>query len=215
MKIAESKSTKLPLYFWFEVITLWGLMSILIWLILRPKHPVYKVVDVYISHLDARNSTFYDGRNLTFQHGWNSTVNHSGKYSTFHRRSNSSHQNISIILEIEISNPNKKIGIYHDDIKVALHHNDSFIGNNSIAGFHQGYSKTTFCEVKVNADQQSWEGIMDRRVNLKICLKSGVQYVYDIFRYRTNRHQLDTDAYMSIGSDGGKSSGEMTPHGRT
>ncbi|XWS18236.1 hypothetical protein CRYUN_Cryun32bG0026000 [Craigia yunnanensis] len=177
-------------------------MLFLIWLILRPEHPIYKVVDVYISHLDGRRSTFHhDGWNSTFQHGWNSTVKHSWK-SNFHGGSNSTNQNISIILKIEISNPNKRIGIYHDDIKVALYYNGSFIGNNSVAGFHQGYRKTTFCKVKVNANQHSWTGIMGRRVYLRVCLKTGYRYVNDIVRYRTNRHKMNIDAYVSIGSEG-------------
>ncbi|KAK6283619.1 hypothetical protein POUND7_002571 [Theobroma cacao] len=172
-------------------------MFFLIWLILRPQHPVYKVVDVYISHINYRNSTFHQGWNSRFHHDRNQTVKDSWK-SRIHGGSNSTYRNISITLKIEISNPNKRIGIDHDDIKVALYHSDSFTGNNSVAGFHQGYRNTTFCEVEVKTNQHSWRGIMGRKVDLRICLKSGVHYIYGIFRCRTNRHPMDFDAYRKL-----------------
>lgn len=84
----------------------------------------------------------------------------------------------------------------------------------SIAGFQQaGYRKTSFCEVKVEANyHRFWTGIVDRSVDLRVCLKTEVQYVYDIFGYRTNPHHMDIDAYLSIDSEGRLSSREETPH---
>ncbi|OMO76728.1 Late embryogenesis abundant protein, LEA-14 [Corchorus capsularis] len=147
-----------------SVITFWGLMLFLLWLILAPKQPIYKVVDVYmISHSDGSNSTVGDSKD----------------HSTFIGGSSSNFdQNISIILNIQISNPNKKIGINHDDIKVSLYNTDNFVGNNSVAGLlalclwlavrprSPNYTIQNFSVPAINDSNASDSGIIQYELNI-------------------------------------------------
>ena len=76
--------------------------------------PIYVITDVYIPTLDGRNSTFH----------------HAG--------------NTSVLLNLQFSNPNKKMGIFYNNINITLYYRHAVIGSHhSLPAFYQGYKNTT------------------------------------------------------------------------
>lgn len=156
-----------------EVVIVFGLISVVIWLSLTPKSPVYIITNAYIPALDGANSS---------------------SHSTL---------NTSILLNLEFLNPNKRMCIYYDDIFITLTYNDSaVIGSHSLPSFYQGYRETTIYVVLVNADhlQQLWKGITNRTTVFRVCLENVVRY--KIFRSQTKHHRIYNEAYVPVGSDG-------------
>ncbi|KAH7545804.1 hypothetical protein FEM48_Zijuj01G0132700 [Ziziphus jujuba var. spinosa] len=86
-------------------------------------------------------------------------------------------RNNSLIFNIEISNPNNRIGVYFDYIHMTLNHNGSTVGNEQhVPGFYQGFKWTTPCKVAVKADQKflKWVaggGTTELRVGLKTVVR--------------------------------------------
>ncbi|KAK9267192.1 hypothetical protein L1049_009612 [Liquidambar formosana] len=135
---------------------------------------MYTITNLYIPALEGQNSTVH--RNEVFR------------------------QNTSIIFNLEISNPNKGIGVYYDGINLTLYYTDAIVGVKSMPAFYQGHKKTTLHKVLVNASQQFWRGIEGGTLYLRVYLETAVKY--KIFRSKTKHHQIDLEAYVPIGSDG-------------
>jgi hypothetical protein len=156
-----------------------------IWLILTPKSPIYVITDTYIPTLNGRNSS-----------------------TSLHHARNTS----SILLNLQFSNPNKKMGIYYNNINVTLYYKDAVIASNhSLWGFYQGYNNTTLYQVLLvmTADHQQLrkhgKGVTNETPWLRVCLENVVKY--KIFSHTTKYHWIYKEAHVSVGSDG-KISGE-------
>jgi hypothetical protein len=127
-----------------------GFSSMVIWLLLTPKSPIYVITDTYIPTLNGRNSS-----------------------TSLHHARNTS----SILLNLQFSNPNKKMGIYYNNINVTLYYKDAVIASNhSLWGFYQGYNNTTLYQVLLvmTADHQQLrkhgKGVTNETPWLRVCL---------------------------------------------
>lgn len=168
----ETVSARYSFIHWLiQVIFVWCFIISVIWLTVTPKHPVYKVTDVYISPVFL-NST--------------------------------SRQQVvtAIILSIEISNGNEKIGFVYDEAYLALYNADIGIGSGNLSGFYQEKrNRTTEREVRVDVEEQKYvRGILGRRFDMKVCLETKVQYT--ILDFTTKHHQMSYEAVIQIGEDG-------------
>lgn len=110
-------------------------------------------------------------------------------------------------LNVELSNPNERIGIYYNTIIITLHYKDAVIGTNSLTGFYQGYEKATSIGVLLNTTddhQLLRRGVFTGNNTtveiIRVCLKTAVRY--KIFLLNTKHHRMDFGAYIGIGSDG-------------
>ncbi|KAF8414085.1 hypothetical protein HHK36_002084 [Tetracentron sinense] len=163
------------IYVWLlQVIIVLALASTVIWLSLQPKSPLYTIADVYVPALDVRNTTFPRGGV-----GRNSTI----------------------IFNVQISNPNKGIGIYYDEINFTLYYSEAVMGVCSIPSFYQGHSKTTQSEVSVHTQKQFWEAISNGTVvDFMVDLAAVVRYKR--FCSKTKHHQMDLQAHVPVSSNG-------------
>ncbi|KAF5729010.1 protein NDR1-like [Tripterygium wilfordii] len=171
--LMPSKSLVSVCFWLLKVVVLLCMVFVVIWLSLRPKIPVFKVTNAYAPALDGLNSTFY--------------------------RSKVSKNN-SISLQFEISNPNKRIGIYYGDIYITLYSGHSVISSKPLPGFYQGYKISTVASVFADADQKTWRGVKEKHINLTVRLQTAVQY--KILRSKSKHHFMDLEAYIPIGPDG-------------
>ncbi|KAK7842592.1 NDR1/HIN1-like protein 3 [Quercus suber] len=170
--------------FLLEFVILLTSIAVLIWLILTPKSPIYIITNVHIPPLHGRNSTSHVY--VSSLVAMNSTSNHT--------------RDPSILLDLIFSNPNKRMGIYYKDIYITLFHGDVHIGSKLLPGFYQGYNNATTYEVLVEANNQFWKEITNGTIDLRVCLENAVKY--KIFKSKTKHHQIYTEAYVPVGSNG-------------
>ncbi|XP_059436968.1 protein NDR1-like [Corylus avellana] len=162
---------KSSLCLWFlQVVVVIGFSSAAILLCLTPRSPIYTITDAYIPALDGRNSTSL----------------HAG--------------NTSILLNLEFSNPNKKMGIFYNNINITLYYRHAVIGSQTLPAFYQGYKKATIYEVPVNADKRLWKGVTNSTTGLRVCLENVVKY--KILGHTTKHHRMYNQAHVPVGSDG-------------
>ncbi|KAF5472847.1 hypothetical protein F2P56_009523 [Juglans regia] len=167
--------------FFLQVLIVLGFFSVVIWVSVTPKSPIYLITNAYIPALDARN---------------NSTSNHS--------------HNTSFFLNLEFFNPNKKMSIFYSDICITLYYStsstdaDHLIGSSSLPGFYQGYKETTPYEVVVNADQQLWKGnnITNGTKEFKVCMENDVKYkIVGLIKVK-HQYRIYKEAYVAVDSNG-------------
>lgn len=170
--------------FLFEVVILWTSIAVVMWLILTPKSPIYIITNVHIPALYGRNSTSHVY--VSSLVSMNSTSNHT--------------RDPSVLLDLIFSNPNKRMGIYYNDIYITLFHGDVHIGSKLLPGFYQGYNNATTYEVLVEANKQFWKEITNGTIDLRVCLENAVKY--KIFMSKTRHRQIYTEAYVPVGSNG-------------
>ncbi|KAG6638947.1 NDR1/HIN1-like protein 6 [Carya illinoinensis] len=169
---SESESSLCCLF--LQVLIVLGFFSVVIWVSVTPKSPIYLITNAYIPALDA----------------WNSTSNYS--------------HNTSFFLNLEFFNPNEKMSIYYSDICINLYYSstDALVGSSSLPGFYQGYKKTTPYEVFVNADKQLWKGnITNGTKEFKACMENDVQYKIVGFKVK-HQYRIYKEAYVSVDSNG-------------
>ncbi|KAF5195289.1 Ndr1-like [Thalictrum thalictroides] len=111
-------------------------------------------------------------------------------------------RNSTIIFNLQISNPNKGIGIYYDQANVSIQQaGNQDIGGSFIPCFYQGHKKSTRREVTVNALEQFWKTDLNSTlVDLILRLKTEVRYT--ILGRKTKHHMVNLEGHVSIGSDG-------------
>ncbi|GLT76487.1 hypothetical protein SLA2020_481400 [Shorea laevis] len=184
MKSREtSQSERYSCLLWLlQVIFVLCFIIVVIRLCLTPKQPIFMVADVHI--------------NPAFNHSRNSTLQHSGAASNV--------TSAVIILSLDFSNPNKRIGFIFEDFYVALYFTDTvIIGTSSLPGFYQEHRNGTSIvrDVQVSVEQQSLLGLITGRgFHMKVYLETKVRY--KIFRSKTKHHLMGFEAYVPIGSDG-------------
>ncbi|GLT48439.1 hypothetical protein SLA2020_220650 [Shorea laevis] len=164
-----------------QVLFMWCCITVVIWLSLNPKHPVFKVADVYV-HPAA-------------DHVCNSTL------TQVHEVTQNRTPPV-IILNLKISNPNKRIGYIYDGIYVGLYYEDRMIiGTSSLPAFYQGHRNSTIGrEVQVNIEEQYLGGLLGKTFDMRVYLKTKLRY--KIFGFKTKHHMKGFEAYVAIGSDG-------------
>ncbi|XP_041026849.1 NDR1/HIN1-like protein 6 [Juglans microcarpa x Juglans regia] len=176
---SESESSLCCLF--FQVLIILGFFSVVIWVSVTPKSPIYLITNAYIPAFDARNST-----------------------------SNHSH-NTPFFLNLDFFNPNEKMSIYYSDICITLYYStssstdaDHLIGSSSLPGFYQGYKETTPYEVVVNADQQLWKGnnITNGTKEFKVFMENDVKYkIVGLIKVK-HQYRIYKEAYVSVDSNG-------------
>ncbi|XP_043689430.1 protein NDR1-like [Telopea speciosissima] len=146
-----------------------------IWASLRPKTPIYTIVNFYVPALDVKNIT-----------------------------SPVATKNQSLFIDMEISNPNKGIGIYYNQMSLTFYYGEAIVGLSSIASFYQGHNKTTRREVRVTGDQKLWKWasrpILNGTVDLTVGLVSPIRY--KTFQFKSMPHLMELKAHVHLGSDG-------------
>lgn len=183
MKLTNTSKTNFPIYCWFiQFVIVLSLTSLVIWQSLIPKSPILAIRDILI---------------LTSL-GQNSTLQHESLLC-----------NTSLIFNLEITNPNKGIGIYYDNINMILFRSNLVVGTKSMPAFYQGHKKVTSLEVLVNADQKHCKGIPSGNIDLRVAAKTAIVYEYRIFRWKTKHRQMGFEGYMTL-SPNGTSSGNNT-----
>ncbi|KAK2977263.1 hypothetical protein RJ640_005525 [Escallonia rubra] len=183
-RISESR---FAIYWWFfQVITVLSVVSVVIWLSLIPKCPTFTVTDLYVPALGSHSSTLEHDEVI---------------------------RNTSVIINLEISNPNKRMGIYYDDIYVTLYYDDLVEGNGSIPGFSQGRERITSRKVLVNADhQQFWRETTVENTDIRVALDSAVRYRR--FRWKTEHYQMAFEGNLRIDPHGNLTEKNIKLHKR-
>lgn len=154
------------LYCWFfQVLAILCLISVVIWLCLVPKNPIFTIVDFSFLVLNIKNSSLHSGNN-------------------------------SVLLNLEIFNPNKGMSIYYNDINLALNYSGLVVGKYSTKGIYQGRKNITRKEVQMYiVDELFWLEIGRRSINFVVGLETTVKF--KIFAWRTKQRGLKYVTYMS------------------
>ncbi|KAL2244891.1 NDR1/HIN1-like protein 2 [Sesamum indicum] len=160
MALRKLDRDQLGMYCWFfSVVTVLSMAGVVSWLSLTPKNPGFRVSD----------ARFPDSRNHSMH-------------------LNVSVPNNSIIFDLEISNPNKRMGIYYSGINLALFSGGGVVGTNSIPAFYQGYRNTTLFQILIHASQQFWQATNAGKVDFMVRVETAVKF--RIIKWKTKLHQI-------------------------
>ncbi|OIT32515.1 hypothetical protein A4A49_27083 [Nicotiana attenuata] len=170
----KSKRYNIDLYCWFfQVAAVLSLISLVMWLCLIPRNPIFTLVDFSFLDLNVKNSSLHGDNN-------------------------------SVILNLEIFNPNKGMSIYYNDINFTLNYNGLVVGRSSTQGIYQGHKNITRKEVQMyNVDELFWRGIGNGSIDFVVRLETKVKF--KIFKRRTKLREINYVAYisnMTISSNG-------------
>ncbi|XP_075091883.1 protein NDR1-like [Nicotiana tabacum] len=161
-----SKPYDFDLYCWFfQVAAVLSLISLVMWLCLIPRNPIFTLVDFSFLDLNVKNSSLLGDNN-------------------------------SVILNLEIFNPNKGMSIYYNDINFTLNYNGLVVGRSSTQGIYQGHKNIARKEVQMyNVDELFWQGIGNGSIDFVVRFETKVKL--KIFKWRTKLRQINYVAYMS------------------
>ncbi|XP_052183039.1 protein NDR1-like [Diospyros lotus] len=173
MKSRRISKPSLAICWWsFQVALVLGMIAVVIWLSLIPKKPKFTIVDLYIPTLNTStgNSSNYEGII----------------------------QNTSLILILQVSNPNKGIAVFYSDMNISLfHRGGDSIGKQAVPGFYQGHKSSLSCNVTTGADQkQLWRGDAGRVLDLRMRLEAAVRF--KIIWWKTRHHRMDFEAFVVV-----------------
>ncbi|XP_058071383.1 protein NDR1-like [Magnolia sinica] len=165
-------------YLWLaQVLFLIGLIALLLWVSLRPKHPTYTIIDLSVPALNGRNTT------LPVDNG---------------------SMNTTVDFFLEIANPNKESGIYYNDINVTIYFEDENVGATTISSFYQGYDKSIQRQESVYTNRRFskavYRAVSDRTMDLKVGVATKVRY--KTWGLKSKHHGMDLQGTVKIGSDG-------------
>eukprot|EP00250_Pteridium_aquilinum_P008955 c18336_g1_i1 orf=430-1314(+) len=104
------------------IIFILGIAALVLYLVLQPKAPDFSVTDATIAAFNLTAAPL-------------SADNTSPGASLY--------LNADVTFDVRAENPNKKIGIYYDEVDVTLFYEDAKIGTGSIPAFYQGHKNTT------------------------------------------------------------------------
>ncbi|XAR53755.1 hypothetical protein NMG60_11022429 [Bertholletia excelsa] len=169
----EFSKTNFPIYCWFfQVVLVLGMASVVIWPSLVPKSPLFTIVSIQFPVTD-------------------------GGYSTVHYEII---QNTSLIFLLQISNPNKGISIYYNNINLALYQDKATLGTNTVPGFYQGHKKSVIYNTPFDNGDQFQRGIDSGIDDLRLCLDTTVRY--KIFWWKTKHRLMGLEASVRVDSQG-------------
>ncbi|XAR65607.1 hypothetical protein NMG60_11009775 [Bertholletia excelsa] len=115
--------------------------------------------------------------------------------------SSSSTNSTSLAVNLLISNPNKRMGIYYRDMLITLRHESATVGLESVPGFYQGAKRKLLGYVLVKARfGQSWRTMAEGVVNLNMVLETEVRY--EVFAWKTKRRRMVFYALLMVDSMG-------------
>eukprot|EP00249_Psilotum_nudum_P015975 c25604_g1_i2 orf=225-998(-) len=108
----------------------------------------------------------------------------SAQIKTFNLTPASQNLDSDVVFTVRARNPNKKIGIYYDDIDVTLYYDDESIGYGSIPAFYQGHKNTTMLEVDIQGENTTLDS------DAVQTLKSSIDDNSSIFLYARTRARI-------------------------
>lgn len=162
---------RLDIYFWFfclfSVLCLAGVVS---WLSLTPRKPHFRLSGAQFAILDSKNHSV---------------------------RSNVSVPNNPLIFNLEIFNPNKRMGIYYSDISIELYTGGALVGTNTTPAFYQGYKNTTILQIPIQPRQEFWQVMNSGNVDLLMRAKTAVRF--RIIKWKTKEQQISYEEQFSKG----------------
>lgn len=132
----------------------------------------------------------------------------------------------TITFGMEISNPNKRAGVYYDDMNVTVILIVSDVADDTsgcfttINGFYQGHHKTATLGRSLQADERAWGAVMAAVRNGTAKFRVGVttKVRYKVAGVKSRRRALVVEGGVGVGSDGkisGKTKRVKLRHGRT
>ncbi|KAM7500915.1 hypothetical protein LguiA_025329 [Lonicera macranthoides] len=184
MKTIKISKSSFHVYWWFfQVVCILSLVSVVIWLTLTPRNPVFYITNVHITTSETLNSTVHRNR---------------------------VGQNASLIFNLETYNPNKGFGIHYEEINITFHYNEFVVGMKSAPSFYQGFKETSIHKVEVNTEEENWRGIPGGKTELRVAVETAVRY--RIFKRKTKHHRLNFVGSVTVGSNGTVSEGNIKLH---
>lgn len=160
---------QLGIYYWFFcVATVLSLAGVVSWLSLTPKNPVFRISDAHLPALDF-------------------SKNHSA-------HSNASVPNKSLFFDLEIFNPNTRMGIYYSGISLEFYSNGGAIGRNSTPAFYQGYNNTTLLHIVIHSDQEFRQTANGGNQDF---IRVTTTVVFRIIKWKTKLRQIAYEEQLS------------------
>ncbi|KAI3456409.1 hypothetical protein Pfo_013072 [Paulownia fortunei] len=154
--------SRLGIYCWFFcVVTVLSLAGVVAWLSLTPKNPYFRISDARFPAIDSNNHSTH--RNLSVP-------------------------NDSLIFDLEIFNPNKRMGIYYSGISLELYSGGGVVGTNSTPAFYQGHKNTTLLQILIHASQEFWQAMNGGNIDFTIRVETAV--MFRIIKWKTKLHQI-------------------------
>ncbi|GAB4826681.1 hypothetical protein Ancab_033576 [Ancistrocladus abbreviatus] len=173
MAVREHPKSHFALFVGFiQVALVLMLCCLVIWVCLAPKCPSFTVTSFYIETLTD---------NLTSSH-------------TFALR------NTSIVLDLQVLNPNKKKSILYGETDVSVFKNGGMVGAKILPPFYQGQKSNISCQVLMNVRKQDREGASSGVVDFMLSLETVVRY--EILGWKTRQHHLLFEGHVRVGLDG-------------
>nr|XP_043620391.1 uncharacterized protein LOC122592266 [Erigeron canadensis] len=162
-------------YWFIQVLIVFSLIAVMIWLSTRPRSPEFTITSVYVPSMANHNLS---------------------KVQQNHTKA----QNNSLVFVLKITNPNKRMTICYVDIIMKLHKGGFLMGSKPVEAFCQGRKKTITEEVLIDVDDQEL-----RRVNagggegLRVRVETSIKY--HIFTW-TKIHHIRFEGFVRIGTQG-------------
>ncbi|CAA0835939.1 Unknown protein [Striga hermonthica] len=178
MATKKNGKSEQGLYFWFFcVFTVLSLAGVVAWLSLTPKNPKFgiSVVRLHVHDHDNRSS---------------------------HHNATVRVPNSSVTFEVRIFNPNKRMGIYYDDISLELYGKSrAFMGRNSTPGFYQGYKNCTVYEIMVRSGREFWRG-SDNGGDVEFVVRIETNVRFKIIKWKTETRRVVHEEQFDKASTG-------------
>ncbi|KAG8385698.1 hypothetical protein BUALT_Bualt03G0072200 [Buddleja alternifolia] len=146
----------------FCVITVLSLAGVVAWLSLTPKNPCFRISDIHFPVLNSKNYTTH---------------------------SNVSVPNNSLMFNLQVSNPNKRMGIYYSGISLSLYGGGGIAGANSTPGFYQQHKNTTVFAIMVRATQGFWQGMNGGDMDFAVRVETAVRF--RIIKWNTKLRHIE------------------------
>lgn len=169
------------------IVIILGITALVLYLVLQPKTPDFSVSDATITsfNLSAQplsSSNAVSGASL--------------------------YLNADVTFNVTAENPNKKIGIYYDEVDVTLFYGDQDIGEGAIPGFYQGHKNKTFLLLHMKGQDvgltpalgstlQTTLQDADNSIVLHARTMAKVRIKVGSWKSRASKFQIDCDVEMS------------------
>ncbi|XP_071737940.1 protein NDR1-like [Rutidosis leptorrhynchoides] len=175
VKRKESESP-FAIYCWFvQVVIVLSLTGVVIWLSTKPHIPKFTINNVYLPQMSNRNVS------KAQQNG--STI-----------------RNNSLVVVVDITNPNNGMTICYLDIVMSLHHNGLLIANKSLGTFCHGHKKSVTKQVLIGVDHQQLQRADNGGQGLRLTIETMIKY--HILKWKTKIHHICSEWFVIIGIKG-------------
>ncbi|XP_051128579.1 uncharacterized protein LOC127249690 [Andrographis paniculata] len=107
-------------------------------------------------------------------------------FGLFLHPGNASSPKSSMIIDLEVTNPNKRMGVYYNEIMLEILGGGNFsIRRNSNPGFYQGFGNVTTLPIHVHDSGELWQGTMD------LVIKVETDVWFRIMKWKTKTHHIE------------------------